>query len=349
MNDQTRVYNPSITLIKIFSLLGIIFFHLQLFPMGSQGIIVFVICSGYNYFYLYYKQGGDNRNQKIFLHQLQKLLLALLLAYGITVITDSIFFHQYSVYKIIASYFLIFCGVFVSEILLLINYCLSIIGSGVKMPPFPTNSVLWFVSLVLWLYLLFPILRIAIKSEFRFIILILLFFLSVFVRNYLTLDYPSNSVSANLFNFYLGMIVFEYEDTIYKKLQGNKEKVVFIMVILLILYALYTDILNNILNYGVMIFCCMYIIFSMSINIVKIINQWLYPVNSLIMFLIFLHIPAKSIRDIMLKSNMERAWIWIFLAYFVYFMFTFAIAAITNKLYCSIQNKLRARFLWIEA
>jgi hypothetical protein len=347
MNDQTRVYNPSITLIKIFAILGIIFFHLELFPMGSQGIIVFVICSGYNYLYLYYKQGGDNRNQKIFLHQLQKLLLALLLVYGITVITDSIFFHQYSVYKIIASYFLIFCGVFVSEILLLINYCLSIIGSGFKMPPFPTNSVLWFVSLVLWLYLLFPVLRIAIKSEFRFIIFILLFFLSVFVRNYLTLDYPSNSVSANLFNFYLGMIVFEYEDTICKKINGNKEKVISIMLIFLISYAIYTDKLNNILNYGVMIFCCIYILFAMSINIVKRINQWLYPINSLIMFLVFLHIPAKSIRDIVLKSNTERAWGYIFLAYFAYFIYTFAIAGMTNKFYSSIQNKLRARSLWI--
>jgi hypothetical protein len=347
MNDQTRVYNPSITLIKISSLLGIIFFHLELFPMGSQGIIVFVICSGYNYLYLYYKQGGDKRNQKIFLHQLQKLLLALLLVYGITVITDSIFFHQYSVYKIIASYFLIFCGVFVAEILSIINYSLALLGLSLRIPAFPSNAVLWFISLVIWLYLLFPVLFRGMKSKYRFIILLLLFFLSLFVRNYSSFLYPYNSISANLFNFYLGMITYEYEDTIYKKIRGNKEKVVFIMLILLILYMGYGDNLNNILTYGVMIFCCIYILFAISINIVKRINQWLYPINSLIMFLVFLHIPAKSIRDIVLKSNTERAWGYIFLAYFAYFIYTFAIAVMTNKLYSSIQNKLRARSLWI--
>jgi hypothetical protein len=347
MNSQTISYNPSITLIKIFSLLGIIFFHLQLFPLGSQGIVVFVICSGYNYLYLYYKQGGYNRNRKIFIHQVGKLLLALFLAYGITVIADSIFFHRYSIYKIIASYFLIFCGVFVSEILSIINYSLALLGLGFRIPSFPSNGVLWFISLVIWLYLLFPVLFKAMKSKYKFMILLFLFFLSLFVRNYSSFHYPYNSISANLFNFYLGMFVFEYEDAIYKKIKGNKEKVFFIMLLLLISYAVYTDNLNDILTYGVMIFCCIYLLFSMSINIVKSINQWLYPMNSWIMFLVFLHIPAKSIRDILLESNTERTWGHIFLAYIAYFIYTFAIAGITNRLYCSIQAKLRARSLCI--
>jgi hypothetical protein len=222
-----------------------------------------------------------------------------------------------------------------------------VLGVSFRIPFFPSNGVLWFVSLVLWLYLLFPILFAAIKSKYRFILLFLLFLLSLFVRNYSSFRYPANSISANLFNFYLGMLVLEHEDSLFQKMKDNKGKVLFTMLISLILYVFYAGHINTLLTYGVAIFCCLYILFTIFISIMSRINQWLYPVNSLIMFLVFLHIPARSIRDIMLTNSIESDWRNIFLAYIVYFTYIFVLAGLTNKLYCTIQTKLRTKSLWI--
>jgi hypothetical protein len=85
LGDAMLPYNPAITLIKTFAFIGILFFHLALLPIGSQGIVVFVICSGYGYLYLYQKRVGDGY-WKTFSHQAQKLLVALFLCYFIMVI-----------------------------------------------------------------------------------------------------------------------------------------------------------------------------------------------------------------------------------------------------------------------
>jgi hypothetical protein len=182
------------------------------------------------------------------------------------------------------------------------------------------------------------------ESRYRFLLLVFLLILSLVVRNYSSFPYPYNSISANPLNFYVGMLCFKYEARVLERMRKNRLVSTLFSGVLIALYTIYGESLNRIVTYGIILFCIMYSLLNMEVEFLEGSRKRLCGLNSLIIFLVFLHIPAQCIRDVILEANERDGLVTLMFPYVAYFSYTIILAVITAWIYSDIQGRLMPRF-----
>jgi len=203
-------YDNAITLIKIIALFKIVSIHFawwsgvyaSLFYFNGFMLRMFVIASGFGFTLLYLK--SNMPFLKLLKHQMRKLYIAVALV--LLFLSAVLPFRPSS--AAIISYFrdalMVLLGLFVEEPRLLLNWLFSSHGFIFHIERYPaTNGALWFISLVLWLYILHEPLLWLFRRVRAEIVLALLFISGVVLSGYF--EFPHKTIIYNVFYFAFGI------------------------------------------------------------------------------------------------------------------------------------------------
>jgi hypothetical protein len=297
-----KTYDNVITLIKIVALLKIVSIHyawwsdvyVKFFYFNGFMLRMFVIASGFGFTMLYLKT--HHGVLQLLKHQLRKIYLGVLVAlfailFGLVFKPSGVKFIIY-----IRDVLMVLLGLFVEEPRMLVNYLLTTF----QIERYPaTNGALWFISLVIWLYLLHePIIWLFRKVRAE-VALALLFIPSYLVSG--LFEFPHKTIVYNLFYFAFGVyFALHYEE--FRKMLQIKS-IGFILVLLTIGLWFLAEFRVYHYLFELFMFLALYSVFSQFVNIKLNKN-----VDRTLLFVYLIHQPFMPYLSFLIWKNEFSLW-----------------------------------------
>ena len=315
----------SFKLIKTLCAIGIIIFHfschytnsnfrpLLMFENGSWGQVIVSIFFMISGALLYYNYDNSFQIKEFYKKRWLSIFPTFYLAYILIeilnmVIRKNIFFR--------GNFF---------------PYIFTILGiDGYLIENVPTYYILgeWFLGMIIFLYLLFPIIRYLFKKNHKLTFILILILYLIFLDTPIINPVPQRSITASLFSFTIGMVIIKYKP---KLLNLYSLLISFIIssIILFIKIPILPDLSMLILSLSLLIFMINIGEKIMKIRVVNLVFTELSKVS----YEIFLlqHIVIVKLIDIWYPTSSLHAFVLLFLIVLLTILLAKLLNFISNK------------------
>jgi peptidoglycan/LPS O-acetylase OafA/YrhL len=328
-----KSYDNALGIIKVIAIICIVLMHYgewsgmysSAFFFTGFFVTLFVVGSGFGITLLYLKYHSKFR--KLLKHQCFKIYTGLVVGTLSVIIGVLLKGGYHNVKDFFTQPLIVAIGGYVEELRFLFNFILSKLGSGFIISAFPnTNGSLWFISLVVVLYLLFPLLYTVLKKWNSRVVLVVL--LGLGIASIFVFDYYHKSLMYNLFYFTFGIFfAINYEKIRERLSKKGAQMFIYLSTVIVFAAAYFVSVFEYVVI--LFLFLSLYILFDREFfgNL-----KWVSK-SSVVVFIVFIiHQPYIGIFSSLLWRGNFSFWENV-LVFLVYSVIVLAIAVFVTRVY----------------
>lgn len=326
-------YDNAIALIKIFAIVNIVLVHFSewtghIFPFfffSGYMVPLFVVGSGFGITYLYLKY--HSKFGKLIKHQLVKIYLGLGLGTLAVLLGIALKggYYQWRLYYI--QPLIVALGGYAEELRWLYNYILVLFGNGFVITAYPTtNGSLWFISLIIGLYLLFPLLYLSMKKINVYALLAITFIIGTLVS--LSAPFANKFIVYNVFFFIFGIFIAKHHREFIESISRKYHILAIIVASVLVFVSSYYF---KLVQYTVPLFLFLFLYVIFNNKYLQNLG-WVKKTPAIVFILYIIHAPFIGVFKFLLWKVQYGFWLNLGL-FMIYFIIMIVISIILTRIY----------------